>query len=379
MRVLIVGAGLSGCVLAERYANAGHTVLIIEKRNHIAGNCYDYVDENGIRISKYGPHFFHTNNENVWEYIHRFCNWKEYVHKVYGWYKDKYFPIPININTVNSIYNVNLQNASEMKEFLKEKCIQYDTIENSEELALSRFGKELYEVVIKGYTEKQWEMNTKELDASVVGRIPIYYSSDDRYFQDKYQVIPEKGYTYFCEQMLNQPNIEVRLNIDYDRKDFVGFDKVFFTGRIDSYFEEATLPPLEYRSLEFEYEVHNVNYYQEYVQVNYTDRDIPYTRITEFKRLYETSSNKTVIVKEYPRKEGEPYYPIPSKRNMELYDKYKALAEKEEEKGVYFIGRLANYKYFNMDQAILNALEFYERLEGGDKAAYAAATVGSSS
>ena len=364
MRILIVGAGLSGCVLAEQYAKVGHKVVIIEKRNHIAGNCYDYLDENNIRISKYGPHFFHTNSERVWEYINRFCKWKEYVHKVYGRHQTKYFPIPININTVNYIYNTDIKDGDEMKEFLKTKLVKYEQVKNSEELALSRFGKELYDTVIKGYTEKQWERDAKELDAAVVGRIPIYYNFDDRYFQDRYQVLPEEGYTYFCEQLLNNPNIEIRLNTGYTKEDFGGFDKVFFTGRIDSYFQESGLPSLEYRSLEFKFEEHNVEYYQDYVQINYTEKEVPYTRITEFKRLYKTDAVNTVIAKEYPRKDGEPYYPIPSERNTVLYEQYRILALQEEQKGVYFIGRLANYKYFNMDQAILNALEMFDTIEG---------------
>lgn len=363
MKILIVGAGLSGCVLAERYAQKGYDVDVIEKRDHIGGNCYDTIDSNGIRISKYGPHFFHTNSEKVWSYINRFCKWKPYFHKVYGWYKGTYFPIPINLKTVNLLYKVNLQTEEEMREFLSSKQVQFTQIENSEQLALSRFGKELYEAVIKGYTEKQWEKEVSELDPSVVGRIPIYYSFEEGYFKDKYQVMPEQGYTYFCEQMLRDSKIHVSLSTDFTKESMAKYSKIFFTGRIDSYFQESGLPELEYRSLEFLYEEHKMDYYQEHVQVNYTEKEVPYTRITEFKRLYDCNSKKTVIAKEFPCKKGEPYYPIPSKRNLDLYEQYKVLAEQEEKKGVYFIGRLANYKYFNMDQAILNALEFFERIE----------------
>jgi UDP-galactopyranose mutase len=364
MRVLIVGAGLSGCVLAERHASLGHSVLVIEKRDHIAGNCYDYMDENNIRISKYGPHFFHTNSEKVWKYINKFATWKEYKHKAYGRYKEKQFPIPMNLTTVNVVYNVDLKNETEMKEFLQDKLVEFPEITNSEEYALSKFGRELYETVIKGYTEKQWEREVKELDPSVVSRIPLYYDFFEGYYKDTYQCIPEEGYTEFCKRMLSSPNIEVRLNTEYSKKLFDGFDRVFITGRIDSYFEDHNLPQLEYRSLEFKNEELDVEYFQPHTQINYTEKEVPYTRIVEHKYLYPVDCKKTVITKEYPRREGEPYYPIPSKRNLDLYAQYKELADKEEEKGIYFVGRLANYKYFNMDQAILNSLEFFERVTG---------------
>lgn len=363
MTILIVGAGLTGCVLAERFASIGKRVVLIEKRDHIAGNCYDFIDENGILINKYGVHIFHTNSEEVWDYIQRFATWKEWKHIVYGRYKDLFFPIPMNITTVNVLFNTNFQTGEEMKEFLENQKLQFPEIKNSEQLALSRFGKEIYEKIIYGYTKKQWEKEPRELDASVVGRIPIRYSHEEGYFNDKYQVLPEKGYTEFCKKMLTHPNIEVRLNTSYIPSD-ESYEKIFYTGPIDMYFKEAGLPELEYRSLEFVFETVDKEYYQENTTINYTDESVPYTRIIEYKHFFNQKSAKTTIVKEYPKAKGEPYYPVPTEENKALYEKYKALAEEEEKKGVYFVGRLANYKYFNMDEAILNALTIFKNIIG---------------
>jgi UDP-galactopyranose mutase len=360
MTILIVGAGLSGCVLAERYASLGKKVLVLEKRNHIAGNCYDYIDENNILVGKYGPHLFHTNSEKVWNYVQKFSTWIPWRHKVYGRYKDLYFPIPINLTTLNTIYGTQINNGEEMKEFLKRKQIHYENIQNSEEYSLANFGKELYDVVIKGYTKKQWEKEPCELDKSVVARIPIRYSEEEGYFNDRFQALPEKGYTYFCEQMLNHENIEVKLNIEYKKEENTKYEQVIYTGPIDIYFQEYNMEKLEYRSMRFEFETIDKEYFQGNSQVNYTDEDVPFNRIIEYKHLLHQKSDRTTIVKEYAVKNGEPYYPVPTEKNQLLYEKYKKLAEDEEKNDVYFIGRLANYKYFNMDEAILNALNFFE-------------------
>jgi UDP-galactopyranose mutase len=363
MTILIVGAGLSGCVLAQKYAELGKEVVVLEKRDHIGGNCYDYIDENGILVGKYGPHFFHTNSEEVWQYIQRFSVWKPWKHKVYGRYKEKYFPVPINIRTVNIICNTQIQTEEEMREYIASRKIHKDTIQNSEEYALSHFGKELYDIVIKGYTKKQWEREPRELDSSVVARIPIRYSKEEGYFTDKYQVLPEKGYTYFCSQLLNDPKIQVKLNTEYKKEANQHYEKIFYTGPIDMYFEEYNLEHLEYRSLRFSKETIDKEYFQENSQINYTDESVPYTRIVEYKHLLDQKSEKTTIVKEYPSATGEPYYPIPNEKNQLLYEQYRQLAIEEEAKNVYFIGRLANYKYFNMDQAIENALLFFKKIE----------------
>jgi UDP-galactopyranose mutase len=359
MTILIVGAGLTGCVLAERFASIGKKVIILEKRDHIAGNCYDYIDENGILVNKYGVHIFHTNSEEVWEYINRFVSWKEWKHTVYGRYKDLYFPIPMNITSVNVLLNTNIQTAEEMKELLLQQQVKFPVIQNSEQLALSRFGKDIYEKVIYGYTKKQWEKEPRELDASVVGRIPIRYSYEEGYFNDTYQVLPEKGYTHFCEKLLEHQNIEVKLTSEY-RPGPEKYEKIFYTGPIDMYFKDAGLAELEYRSLEFVFETVDKEYFQEGTTVNYTDEAVPYTRIIEYKHFFNQKSKKTTIVKEYPKAKGEPYYPVPTDINKALYEEYKKLAEEEEKKGIYFVGRLANYKYFNMDEAILNALNIFD-------------------
>ena len=360
MKIVIVGAGLSGCTLAEQFASEGHTVTLLEKRDHIAGNCYDYVNEKGILINKYGPHFFHTNSERVWDYIQRFSEWMPWKHKTVGIYKDKTFPIPVNITTVNTLLGKNIQTEEEMRAFMDTIQEPTDKPTNSEEVALSRVGRELYEVIFRGYTKKQWEREPSELDPSVLARIPVRYNFDDGYFSDKYQVLPKNGYTAFCEKMIANPLIQVHLSTEYDPEVHKG-DKVFYTGPIDFYFRDKGLPSLEYRSLRFELEERPEEHYQQNSLMNYTDETVPYTRICEYKHLLDQKAEGTTIVKEYPSSTGEPYYPIPSQRNQDLYEQYKQLSL--EEKGVYFVGRLANYKYFNMDQAIENALSVYQNLK----------------
>lgn len=363
MKIVIVGAGLSGCVLAERFASEGHQVEIYEKRLHIGGNCYDYKDDAGILVAKYGPHFFHTNSEEVWEYVNRFAEWAPYKHRTIGFYKGKYFPIPVNIETVNTLLGQTIQTEEEMREFMKTIQIVNENPRNSEEVALSRVGRELYEIVFRGYTKKQWEKEPRELDPSVLARIPIRYDHTNTYFSDKYQVMPVHGYTEMCHRILSNPLIQISLGVDYNRPEKLPEDtKVFYTGRIDSYFSAMGLPALEYRSLEFQFETLDVETYQDGTLVNYPDLEVPWTRICEYKHILNQKSPKTTIVKEFPRTEGEPYYPVPSPRNLELYESYKLLAEEEEKRGVYFVGRLANYKYFNMDQAIENALSVWKKL-----------------
>jgi len=359
---LIVGCGLSGAVIAERIANKlNRKVTIIEKRNHIGGNCYDYIDnETGILMNKYGAHLFHTNNKEVWDYINIFDKWVRWEHKVLTNTDNKLVPIPVNITTINELCNETLQNENDVNEWLKKNQLQYETINNSEEMAKSRIGNELYEKLIKEYTFKQWNKYPHELDKSVLERIPIRGNFDTRYFTDKYQALPEKGYTHFFTKILDNKNIEVKLNTDYF--DYIKnntYDVVIFTGQIDSYFPD--LEKLEYRSIDFNIErIKNMNYFQPNSVVNYPSKDVPYTRIVEYKHFLNQKSNDTVIVSEKTNDKGEPYYPVPNKQNLELYEKYKILAEKEESKNVFFVGRLANYKYFNMDEAILNSLNFFE-------------------
>jgi UDP-galactopyranose mutase len=358
---LVVGCGLSGAVVAERIASIlKQRVLIIEKTDHIAGNCYDYVDkETGILCNKYGVHLFHTNNERVWEYINQFDKWVRWEHKVLSYVDDRFVSVPVNITTINELCGTHIKTQDEIREWLNQNQIKYDTITNSEEMALSRIGHRLYDKLIKDYTYKQWNKYPVELDKSVLKRIPIREDFDTRYFTDKYQVLPQKGYTYFVQQLLKNPLIEVRLNTDFDvfkqQNDMSKFTKIIYTGPIDKYFANHNYEKLEYRSIEFIREVYkNTKYYQPSSQVNYPSAEYAYTRIVEYKHLLNQKSDHTIIFKEVTNDNGDPYYPVPTKRNQDLYEKYRELADQEP--NVYFVGRLANYKYFNMDEAIYNAL-----------------------
>jgi UDP-galactopyranose mutase len=363
--ILIIGAGISGAVLAERYASIGKKVLVLEKRNHIAGNCYDYYDENGILVSKYGAHLFHTNEEDVWEYVNRFSDWYPWEHKVVARVGDKTVPIPVNITTVNTLFDVNITNESEMKEWLDSHKEQIAKPANGEEAVLSKVGPQLYEMMFKHYTKKQWDKYPAELDASVLDRIPVRFNYDDRYFSDKYQALPKGGYTSVFEKMLSHENITVLLNTDYfDVKDqYTGYEKLFYTGPVDRFFEfkHSLTEKLEYRSINFVSETHDVEYFQENSVVNYPGTEVDYTRIIEYKHFGNQKSDKTTVVKEFTVDEGEPYYPVPNPRNNEIYAKYKEEADKLTD--VHFVGRLANYKYFNMDQAFKNALDLFHTLE----------------
>jgi len=363
--IVIIGAGISGAVLAERYANLGKKVLIIEKRDHIAGNCYDYIDENGILVSKYGAHLFHTNEEDVWQYINRFCEFYPFEHKVIAQVDGQLVPIPVNITTVNKLFGTNITTEAEMKNWLDENRLPIDAPKDGREAALNKVGKVLYEKMFRHYTKKQWDKYPEELDASVLDRIPVRTNYDDRYFSDKYQALPMGGYTKLFEGILNHPNIEVLLNTDYfDVKDEVtGYDKLFYTGPVDRYFEfkHSLTEKLEYRSINFVSETVDAEFYQENSVVNYPGQEVGFTRIIEYKHFGNQKSDKTTIVKEYTTDEGDPYYPVPNPKNQHIYEKYKAEADALID--VYFVGRLANYKYFNMDQAFKNALDLFSSLE----------------
>jgi len=361
--ILIVGCGLSGAVIAEQLANKyNKKVLIIDKRDHIGGNCYDYIDEKtNIRVNKYGAHLFHTNDEGVWEYINNFSKWIRYEHKVVANIDNRNVSVPVNMETINIICNEHLQTIEETKEWLEKNQIKFENPQNSEEIALSRVGKKLYEKLFLPYTLKQWNKNPKELDSSVLSRIPVKYNNDTRYFTDKYQVIPEKGYTSFFESLLSNSNIKVLLNTSFNDIN-IKYEQLIFTGPIDSYFKDSGLESLEYRSLKFEEEIFlNKGFAQQHMVINTPSPDIPMTRIIEYKHLpYSENINNphTIIIKEYPSDFGEPYYPVPNDKNQKLYNQYKNLAESIQNKNVHMIGRLANYKYFNMDQAIRNALDY---------------------
>jgi UDP-galactopyranose mutase len=360
---LVVGAGLSGATVARELADKGYKIKVIEKRNHIAGNCYDYVNDIGILMNKYGPHLFHTNSERVWNYVQRFSDWVPWKHTVSGCIDGVYFPIPVNIDSVNTLCGTNIQSEDEMKEWLNKNTIKCENPQNSEDVGLARVGHDLYEKIFKGYTFKQWDKFPNELAPSVLERIPVRTNWDPYYFSDKYQALPAKGYTAMVAAMLDHPNITVSLDTEYNKEMNSQYKTVFYTGPIDSYFSEAGYDKLEYRSLRFEEEVLDIDRFQPLGQVNYPSLDQSFTRIIEYKNfLNQEVPGKTTIVKEYSTAEGEPYYPVPTERNQALYKKYQELTLKEE--NVHFVGRLANYKYYNMDAAILAALESLDNFIG---------------
>jgi UDP-galactopyranose mutase len=359
---LIVGAGFAGSVIAERLATqAGKKVLIIDKRNHIGGNAYDYYNEDGILIHKYGPHIFHTNSERVFDYLSQFTEWRPYEHRVLAEVDGKLLPIPINRTTVNKLYGLNLQTEEECQAFLDTLAEPIEQCRTSEDVVVSKVGRELYEKFFRGYTRKQWGMDPSELDAQVTARIPTRTNTDDRYFTDTFQAMPLHGYTKMFERMLSHPNIKIMLNTDYrEIRELVPYREMIFTGPIDQYFDYC-FGKLPYRSLEFKHETLDKEQALPVAVVNYPQQH-DYTRVTEFKQLTGQQHQKTGVVYEYPRAEGDPYYPIPKPECTELYNRYKALADATP--GVHFVGRLATYKYYNMDQVVGQALATFDKITG---------------
>ena len=357
---LIVGAGFAGSVLAERLANGSDKkILICDKRNHIGGNAFDFYNDEGILIHKYGPHIFHTNSKEVVDYLEQFTEWRSYEHRVLASVDGKLLPIPINLDTINELYGLNLT-AFEVEEFFATKAEKCEYIKTSEDVVVSKVGRELYEKFFKNYTKKQWDLDPSELDASVTSRVPTRTNRDDRYFTDSYQMMPKFGYTKMFEKMLDHPNIKIMLNCDYrEIADEIGYKEMIYTGAVDSFFdyEYGKLP---YRSLEFKHETHDSEQFQIAPVVNYPNEQA-FTRITEFKYLTGQKHDKTSIVYEFPQASGDPYYPIPRKENAELYAKYKTLADAETD--VHFVGRLATYRYYNMDQIVAQALTTYGKIE----------------
>jgi len=355
---MIVGAGLAGGVLAERLASSGKEILLVDKRNHIAGNTYDFYNKDGILVHKYGPHIFHTNSKEVFNYLGNFTEWRPYEHRVLASVDGMLVPIPINLNTINKLYGLNLSSC-QMDAFLESKAEKKQRILTSEDVVVNKVGRELYEKFFKGYTKKQWNLDPSELDASVTSRIPTRNNRDDRYFTDSYQAIPAYGYTRMFDRMLHHSNIKILLNTDYKEiQNSISFKKMIYTGPID-YFYDYCYGKLPYRSLEFKFKTIEQETYQLTGTVNYPNEH-PYTRITEFKYLTGQKHPKTSIVYEYPKDEGDPYYPVPRKENAELYRRYQLLASGE--KNVHFAGRLATYKYYNMDQVVAQALTLYKKI-----------------
>jgi len=355
---LIVGAGYAGSVLAERLASgSGKQVLLIDRRNHVGGNAYDHYDDAGILVHKYGPHIFHTNSKEVFDYLSRFTEWRHYQHKVLASVDGQLVPIPINLETINQLYGTKLT-SFEMEQFLASRAEPKAQLRTSEDVVVSKVGRELYEKFFRGYTRKQWGLDPSELDAQVTARVPTRTNRDDRYFTDSFQSMPKHGFTRMFQKMLDHPNIKVMLNTDYrDVKDALPYREVIYTGPVDEFFD-FQYGKLPYRCLEFKHETLNVTQYQPVAVVNFPN-DYEFTRVTEFKHLTGQEHCKTSIVYEYPRAQGDPYYPIPRKENTDLYKQYQELAN---EAGIHFVGRLATYKYYNMDQVVAQALTLYARI-----------------
>ncbi len=362
---LIIGAGISGAVLARMLAEKGQKVLLIERRNHIAGNCYDYFDENGICVHKYGPHIFRTDSEAVWQFLSRFSAWHKYSHKVRACIDGKEVPIPFNFTAIDTLFDE--QKAKIFKEKLiniygENKKVPILELKQSKDSALKELAAYIYEKVFYHYTLKQWGFKPEELVGDALARVPVYTSYYDGYFTEKYQAIPAQGYTKIFENLLKHQNIEVRLNTDFKDLKNVKYENLFYSGAIDEFFDYK-LGPLPYRSLNFEFKTLNKAQFQSAAVVNYTGKE-SWTRITEFKHFLSKESAKTTIAYEYPAAfeigKNERYYPIPKTENEDLYKKYLALAQKE--KNIYFIGRLGGYKYYSMQSAVLAIFEFVEKL-----------------
>ncbi len=362
---LIVGAGISGAVLARMLAEAGQSCAVIDRRPYVGGNCYDYKDPCGIIVHKYGPHIFRTDDKEIWDFLSRFTLWQPYMHKVKGYVDGQEVPVPFNLNSLYMLFPP--QYAARMENKLIEKFgfnkkVPILTLRKTEDKDLSFLAEYIYEKVFFHYTLKQWGLQPQELDPSVMERVPVFISRDDRYFQEKYQAIAANGYTALFENMLNHPNIKVRLNAEFSavRKDYE-YERLFYSGPIDEYFDYA-FGPLPYRSLRFDLRKLDLTQYQSAAVINYPN-NYDYTRVTEYKHFLPLSSNKTVVAFEYPSDfklgENERYYPVPGEKSAALYQQYLQVAQKE--KGVAFFGRLGGYKYYDMQTAVKDAFALARR------------------
>ncbi|WP_047197376.1 UDP-galactopyranose mutase [Caldimonas brevitalea] len=362
---MIVGAGFAGSVLAERLASQlGQRVLVVEKRPHIGGNAYDCYDDAGILIHPYGPHIFHTNSADVFEYLSQFTAWRPYQHRVLASVDGQLVPMPINLDTVNRLYGLNLT-AHELSAYFESVAEQKEQIKTSEDVVVCKVGRDLYNKFFRGYTRKQWGLDPSELDASVTARVPTRTNRDDRYFTDTFQAMPLHGYTRMFEKMLRHPNIKVMLNTDYrEVMQWVPWRHMVYTGPIDAFFDHRH-GKLPYRSLRFERVTLPQERFQPVGTVNFPN-DYAYTRVSEFKHLTGQAHAHTSVVYEYPCGEGDPYYPVPRPENAELYRRYEA--ETEGLQHVSFVGRLATYKYYNMDQVVAQALTTFKKLRARHEA-----------
>lgn len=357
---LIVGAGFAGAVVAERMARYhGKKVLLIDRRDHVGGNAYDHPNEHGILVHRYGPHIFHTNSEQVFQYLSQFTSWRCYEHRVLASLDGKLVPIPINLDTVNLLYGFNFESEADVQAFFASRAEHRSFIRTSEDAVVSKVGRDLYEKLFRNYTRKQWGKDPSELDALVTARIPVRTNRDDRYFTDRYQVMPKHGYTRLFENMLDHENIAIELGCDFrDVVKHVMYREIIYTGPVDEFFD-FQYGELPYRSLRFQHETLDTEYLQPVAVINYPN-DHAYTRVTEFKHLTGQSHRQTSVVYEYPASDGDPYYPVPTPENAALYKQYAQLAATT--KRVHFVGRLATYKYYNMDQVVAQALTLCKQL-----------------
>jgi UDP-galactopyranose mutase len=361
---LIVGAGFAGAVMAERLASeCGHSVLVVDRRDHIAGNAYDFADEHGVRVHRYGPHIFHTKAERVVDYLSRFTEWRPYEHRVLAKVGEQLLPIPINRTTVNMLYGLDLRSDEETAAFFAERAEPIDYVRNSEDAVVSKVGRDLYETFFRGYTRKMWRRDPSELHASVCARIPTRTNTDDRYFTDWHQQMPADGYTAMFERILAHPAIEVRVGVSLDDvRDDVGRAHTVYTGPIDEYFD-CDYGALPYRSLEFEFRNEPTpggGLLQPVAQVNYPGDEVDWTRVTEFRHMTGQVLDSSTVAYEHALSSGDPYYPIPCAESRQLYARYEARAA--ELPDVTFVGRLARYQYLNMDQVVGQALATFAKL-----------------
>ncbi|MBF0563672.1 MAG: UDP-galactopyranose mutase [Nitrospirae bacterium] len=356
---LIVGCGFAGAVSARCLADRGRKVLIMERRSHIGGNSYDFYNSFDILVHKYGPHYFRTNDKDVWQFLSGFTEWRYCQYVIKSCVDGQLFDFPVNLNTINQFYGTRFS-SMEAKEFIEKLRVKIDRPRNSKEQVISIIGENIYNAFFKNYTIKQWGVDPSNLDASVTARIPVRFNKDPRYFESIYQAMPKEGYSKLFENMLDHPDISLMLNTDYHKdKDGINYTKLIYTGCIDEYFD-FQFGKLPYRSLRFEFENYEQEYYQEYSQINYPN-EYDFTRVVEIKHVTGQKISKTTIVREYPESEGEPYYPIPMMKNEQLYLKYKNEADKLRD--TYFIGRLAQYKYLNMDQVVKESIDLINKLE----------------
>lgn len=358
---LVVGAGFAGCVLAERLATQrGERVLLIDRRPHIGGNAYDRYNEDGLLIHEYGPHIFHTNSDMVLDHLSQFTAWRPYTHRVLAAVDGQLVPIPINRTTVNRLYGLSLGTDEETEAWLAARAEPVERIETSEDVVVSKVGRELYEKFFRGYTRKQWGLDPSELDKSVTARVPTRTDTDDRYFSDKHQIMPEHGYTRMFQSMVSHPNITIMLQADFQEiRHLIPHRRVIYSGQIDEFFD-FRFGHLPYRSLRFDHVTLDTPRHQDVAVVNYPQTEA-FTRVTEYKYLTGQVHPKTAITYEYPTADGDPYYPVPRPENQERYGLYEALARATPD--VWFVGRLATYRYYNMDQVVGQALATFRRID----------------